>query len=226
MGAGVKNLGGFFVFQFFEKVQPLGALLGRKILEGKVVRGHTATDQCRYHGAGSRDRPHVNTFANAFPDQVEGWVRNSRGARVTDQGDVSLFFQVAHVFGSNGFFIEVVVGLHWGGNPEMVEEDSRVARIFGKYQRHFFQGTDRTVGDVLHVPDRSRYNIQGMSHGSNLVITTHAHVGVVGVVQLKGEPLDQLAVHILGGLVQKIASQFSEKIGLDCFFFLVFGLLD
>ena len=40
--AGVENLCRFFVFQLFEQVNALGAFLGRKVLERKVVGRHAA----------------------------------------------------------------------------------------------------------------------------------------------------------------------------------------
>ena len=43
--AGVENLRRFFVFQLLEQVDALGALLGREILECKVVGRHAARDE-------------------------------------------------------------------------------------------------------------------------------------------------------------------------------------
>ena len=124
-----------------------------------MVCGHAAADQGGNHGTGARHCPYIDSFPHAFPHQVEGGVCNARGSGVADQGDVPLFFQVAHVFRGDRFLVKIVVSLHGRRDPEVVEENPRVSGVLGKNQRDFFQYADRTVSDVLHVPDGGCHDV-------------------------------------------------------------------
>ena len=137
----------------------LGALLGREILERKVVGRHAARDECGNHGTRSRDGAHVNAFADAFAHEVECRVCNAGRSRVANECDVAGVLQEVDVLGRDLFFVEVMVGFHRRRDAVIVKENSRMAGVFGKDEGNFFKNAHSAVGDVFHVPDGSRYDV-------------------------------------------------------------------
>lgn len=157
--AGVENLSSFFVFQLLEQVDALGALLGREILERKVVGRHAARDECGNHRAWSWDGANVNAFADAFAYEIECRVCNAGRSCIAYEGDVAGVLQKVDVLGRDLFFVEVMVGFHGRRDAVIVKENSRMAGVFGKDEGNFFKDAHSAVGDIFHVPDGSCYDV-------------------------------------------------------------------
>ena len=160
--ARVKNLRRLFVLQLFEQVDALGALLGRKVLEREVVCGHAARNKRGNHRAGPWNRTHVDAFTYALPHQIECGVGDARRSRVAHERDIALVFQKFHVLRGHLLLVEVVVGFHRGAYPVVVEQDARVSRVLGEHERDFLEDPHGAVGDVFHVPDGGRDNIESV----------------------------------------------------------------
>ena len=118
-------------------------------------KGHRAN-----RGIGTRHNAHINLRFPARRDEHMPGVRNDRHSRVGNQSDIFATLQSSDKSAANLFLIKFVIRRHRCLNVIIIEQFSRMPRIFGRDEIRLFEGADRAKAHVLQITDGRSDNRQ------------------------------------------------------------------